>query len=145
MIGVYLLSCLINMVQSTQPQVKQKFISSWNVCKEFSYTYTHIIYFFFLISFFLFLCVINSRKTGHYSLEHNQSTQQQEDKYGPSLATSGTGASNTESGSSSAAHPGSQPSSSPKLGSSPRHSPNSKPRKQPTCQRSFSQVRREGI
>ncbi|XP_014327715.1 rho GTPase-activating protein 18 [Xiphophorus maculatus] len=80
-----------------------------------------------------------SRKTGHYSLEHNQSTQQQEDKYGPSLATSGTGASNTESGSSSAAHPGSQPSSSPKLGSSPRHSPNSKPRKQPTCQRSFSQ------
>uniref|UniRef100_A0A3B5QTM4 Rho GTPase activating protein 18 n=1 Tax=Xiphophorus maculatus TaxID=8083 RepID=A0A3B5QTM4_XIPMA len=84
-------------------------------------------------------CLHFSRKTGHYSLEHNQSTQQQEDKYGPSLATSGTGASNTESGSSSAAHPGSQPSSSPKLGSSPRHSPNSKPRKQPTCQRSFSQ------
>ncbi|XP_032441416.1 rho GTPase-activating protein 18 isoform X1 [Xiphophorus hellerii] len=80
-----------------------------------------------------------SRKTGHYSLEHNQSTQQQEDRYGPSLVTSGTGANNTESGSSSAAHPGSQPSSSPKLGSSPRHSPNSKPRKQPTCQRSFSQ------
>ncbi|XP_054900115.1 rho GTPase-activating protein 18 isoform X1 [Poeciliopsis prolifica] len=79
-----------------------------------------------------------SRKTGHYSLEHNQSTQQ-EDRYGPSLDTSGTGASNTESSSSSSAHPGSQPSSSPKLGSSPRHSPNSKPRKQPTCQRSFSQ------
>ncbi|XP_043961782.1 rho GTPase-activating protein 18 isoform X5 [Gambusia affinis] len=80
-----------------------------------------------------------SRKTGHYSLEHNQSTQQQEDRYEPSLATGGTGASNTESGSGSAAHPGSQPSSSPKLGSSPRHSPNSKPRKRPTCQRSFSQ------
>uniref|UniRef100_A0A3B5LD38 Rho-GAP domain-containing protein n=1 Tax=Xiphophorus couchianus TaxID=32473 RepID=A0A3B5LD38_9TELE len=28
----------------------------------------HIIYFFFLISFFLFLCVINSRKTGHYTV-----------------------------------------------------------------------------
>ncbi|XP_043961781.1 rho GTPase-activating protein 18 isoform X4 [Gambusia affinis] len=81
----------------------------------------------------------HSRKTGHYSLEHNQSTQQQEDRYEPSLATGGTGASNTESGSGSAAHPGSQPSSSPKLGSSPRHSPNSKPRKRPTCQRSFSQ------
>ncbi|XP_054900116.1 rho GTPase-activating protein 18 isoform X2 [Poeciliopsis prolifica] len=83
-------------------------------------------------------CFHLSRKTGHYSLEHNQSTQQ-EDRYGPSLDTSGTGASNTESSSSSSAHPGSQPSSSPKLGSSPRHSPNSKPRKQPTCQRSFSQ------
>ncbi|XP_014851604.1 PREDICTED: rho GTPase-activating protein 18 isoform X1 [Poecilia mexicana] len=78
-----------------------------------------------------------SRKTGHYSLEHNQSTQQQQDRYGPSLATGGTGTNNTESG--SATHPGSQPSSSPKLASSPRHSPNTKPRPQPTCQRSFSQ------
>ncbi|XP_007561094.1 rho GTPase-activating protein 18 [Poecilia formosa] len=82
-----------------------------------------------------------SRKTGHYSLEHNQSTQQQQqqDRYGPSLATGGTGTNNTESGSGSATHPGSQPSSSPKLASSPRHSPNTKPRPQPTCQRSFSQ------
>ncbi|KAM4712873.1 LOW QUALITY PROTEIN: rho GTPase-activating protein 18 [Anableps anableps] len=84
-----------------------------------------------------------SRKTGHYNLQQNQNTQQQEDKYGPSSATSGTGTSNTDStlllSSSPAAHPGPQPSTSPKLGSSPRHSPNSRPRPRPTCQRSFSQ------
>lgn len=81
-----------------------------------------------------------SRKTGQYSLQQNQSTQQ-EDKYEPSLATSGTATSSSEVtlliSSNSAAQPGFQPSTSPKVGSSPRHSPRSRPR--PRCLRSFSQ------
>ncbi|MED6271213.1 hypothetical protein CHARACLAT_017911, partial [Characodon lateralis] len=80
------------------------------------------------------------RKTGQYSLEQNQNAQHEEDKYGLSSATGGTGTSSTDSSlllnSSSAAHPGSQPSTSLKPDSS--HSLNSR-RKQPTCQRSFSQ------
>ncbi|MEQ2315564.1 hypothetical protein AMECASPLE_023736, partial [Ameca splendens] len=81
-----------------------------------------------------------SCKTGQYSLQQNQNAQHEEDKYGLSSATGGTGTSSTDSSlllnSSCAAHPGSQPSTSLKSDSS--HSLNSR-RKQPTCQRSFSQ------
>ncbi|XP_038149221.1 rho GTPase-activating protein 18 [Cyprinodon tularosa] len=77
-----------------------------------------------------------SRKTGHYSLQQNQNTQDPEDRYGSSSATSNTGTGSINSAllhnSISAAHPGSHP-------SSPRHSPNPRPRQRPTCLRSFSQ------
>ncbi|XP_037837561.1 rho GTPase-activating protein 18 [Kryptolebias marmoratus] len=77
-----------------------------------------------------------SRKTGHYTLQQNPNTQQ-EDKYEPSSTTNSVKPISVDAsavlGSSSAACSRSQHSSSP------RHSPNTRTRRQPACQRSFSQ------
>ncbi|XP_070843983.1 rho GTPase-activating protein 18 isoform X1 [Chaetodon trifascialis] len=82
------------------------------------------------------------RRTGHYTVQHNQSTHHG-DRYGPSATASSTKPTSTDPSSlpnpSIAGCPTTQPSSSPKPGSSPRHSPNSRARRRPTCQRCNSQ------
>lgn len=82
----------------------------------------------------------HSRRTGHYTVQQNQSSQHG-DRQGPSSNASKTIGPDPSSlpNPSIAACPRSQPSSSPKPASSPRHSPNSKSRPRPTCQRCNSQ------
>lgn len=82
----------------------------------------------------------HSRRTGHYTVQQNQSSQHG-DRQGASsnaIKTIGPEPSSLPNPS-VAACPRAQPSSSPKPASSPRHSPNSKSRPRPTCQRCNSQ------
>ncbi|KAM9339555.1 rho GTPase-activating protein 18 [Symphorus nematophorus] len=84
---------------------------------------------------------VPSRRTGHYTVQQNQSTHHG-DRYGPPT-TSNTKTTGTDPSSLSnpsvAAFSRSQPSSSPKSDSSPRHSPNSRARPRPSYQRCNSQ------
>ncbi|XP_075940908.1 rho GTPase-activating protein 18 isoform X1 [Anarhichas minor] len=80
---------------------------------------------------------VPSRRTGHYTVQQNQSAQHG-DRSGPSTINSGTKATSTDPPS-VLTYPRSQPSCSPKPGSSPRHSPNSRSRPRPPCQRCNSQ------
>ncbi|XP_068565016.1 rho GTPase-activating protein 18 isoform X3 [Cebidichthys violaceus] len=80
---------------------------------------------------------VPSRRTGHYTVQQNQSTHHG-DRSGPSTTSSGTKATSTDPPS-VLTYPRSQASCSPKPGSSPRHSPNSRSRPRPPCQRCNSQ------
>lgn len=83
-----------------------------------------------------------SRRTGHYTVQQNQSAHHG-DRPGPSATTSGTKTTSTDPPSllnpSVSACPRSQVPSSPKTGCSPKHSPNSRSRQRPPCQRCNSQ------
>ncbi|XP_054474618.1 rho GTPase-activating protein 18 isoform X2 [Anoplopoma fimbria] len=80
---------------------------------------------------------VPSRKTGHYTVQQNQSTHHG-DRSGTSTTNSVSKATSVDPPS-LLARRSSQPSSSPKPGSSPRHSPNSRARPRPPCKRCNSQ------